>query len=106
MERIPKLKAISYFGFEYDAIDTAAAVERDIIVTQTPDVLNDDVTNTAILLLACSRNLIQNEAFLRAKRWEKEGSAPLPTSVHDKLMGTVGFGREGALIPLILKLIN
>jgi lactate dehydrogenase-like 2-hydroxyacid dehydrogenase len=99
MERLPKLKVISNYGVGYDAIDTPAAVERGIVVTHTPDVLNDEVANTAVmLLLACARNLISNEHYLRAGRWQKDGSAPLSTSVRDKLVGFVGFGRIGQTI--------
>ena len=64
MDKFPNLKAISNYGVGYDAIDTPAAVERGILVTHTPNVLNDDVANLAILLmLAVSRNLVNDEAY-------------------------------------------
>ena len=99
MERMPKLKVLSNYGVGYDSIDTRAAVELGIIVTHTPDVLNDEVSNTAImLLLACARNLIRDESYLRAGRWPKDGSPPLSTSVSHKVVGLVGFGRIGQTI--------
>ncbi|WP_166425637.1 2-hydroxyacid dehydrogenase [Paraglaciecola sp. 20A4] len=99
LERMPNLKVISNYGVGYDSIDTTAAVELGIIVTHTPDVLNDEVSNTAImLLLACARNLVHDENYLRARRWPKDGSPPLSTSVSHKVVGLVGFGRIGQTI--------
>lgn len=99
MDALPNLKAISNHGVGYDAIDTSAAIDRGIVVTHTPDVLNDEVANTAIMLmLACARNLVQDEAYLRAGRWEAEGNAPLSRGVRDRVVGIVGMGRIGQTI--------
>lgn len=99
MDQMPNLRVLSNFGVGYDAIDTAAAVARGILVTHTPDVLNDEVANTAILLmLAVARNFEQDAAYLRAGRWEQEGSAPLSRSVRGRTVGMVGFGRIGQAI--------
>jgi len=107
MDQMPNLKAISNYGVGYDSIDTPAAVERGIVVTHTPDVLNDEVANTAILmLLASARNLVQDEAYLRAGRWEKEGNAPLSRSVSGRLVGIVGMGRIGQTIADKLKVFG
>jgi len=99
MDQMPALRIISNFGVGYDAIDTSAAVERGIMVTHTPDVLNDEVANTAILLmLAVARNLVQDEAYLRSGRWAAEGNAPLSRSVKGLTVGILGFGRIGQAI--------
>ena len=66
MDRMPNLKVLSNHGVGYDLIDTAAAVERGIVVTHTPDVLNDEVANTAILLVL--------------RRWERELRSGAPVS--------------------------
>lgn len=99
MDRMPKLKAISNYGVGYDAVDTPAAVERGIVVTHTPDVLNDEVANTTILLmLAVARNFVADNDYLRAGRWEKEGNAPLSRSVRGMTVGILGLGRIGMTI--------
>ncbi|KMW58390.1 D-3-phosphoglycerate dehydrogenase [Candidatus Rhodobacter oscarellae] len=96
MDRMPKLRAISNYGVGYDAIDMDAALARGILVTHTPGVLNDEVANTAVLLLmAVARNFAADERYLRAGRWEAEGSAPLSRSVRGMTVGIVGLGRIG-----------
>lgn len=78
MAALPNLKIVSSYGVGYDAIDANKAAERGIVVTHTPDVLNDEVANTALLLwFAVSKHLIPDDAYVRAGRWEKEGTAPL-----------------------------
>ncbi len=99
LDQMPNLRILSNFGVGYDAIDTQAAIARNVMVTHTPDVLNDEVANTAILLmLAVARNLIQDEAYVRAGRWASEGPAALSRSVKGLTVGIVGFGRIGQAI--------
>lgn len=99
MTALPGLKLISCYGVGYDAIDVATCVERGIMVTHTPDVLNAEVATTAIMLmLACCRNLIQNDAYVRAGRWETEGNAPLGRTANHRKVGILGFGRIGRTI--------
>lgn len=99
MDQMPNLKIISNFGVGYDSIDVEAAIARGVLVTHTPNVLNDEVANTAIMLmLAAARNLVQDEAYLRSGKWETEGSAPLSRSVAGMTAGIVGFGRIGQAI--------
>ncbi|MDE0210200.1 MAG: 2-hydroxyacid dehydrogenase, partial [Boseongicola sp.] len=50
MARLPNLKVISSFGVGYDNIDAVVAARRGILVAHTPDVLNDEVADTAIML--------------------------------------------------------
>ena len=97
--KMPKLRIISNYGVGYDAIDTQEAVARGIVVTHTPDVLNDDVANTAILLLlAVTRNFVADHAHLMAGKWETEGSAPLTRSIHGLTAGILGLGRIGKMV--------
>ncbi|MFM7345610.1 MAG: 2-hydroxyacid dehydrogenase [Tagaea sp.] len=95
---LPKLEIVSCFGVGYDGVDVAAASERNIPVTNTPDVLNDCVADTTMgLLLGIMRLLPQADRFVREGKWLKEPQ-PLTTSVHHKKMGIVGLGRIGKTI--------
>jgi lactate dehydrogenase-like 2-hydroxyacid dehydrogenase len=99
MAALTNLKIISNYGVGYDTIDAAAAARRGIVVTHTPNVLNDEVANTAILLwFAVSRRLVPNDAYVRAGRWEKEGNTPLTHTVQGRTVGIVGLGRIGQAI--------
>jgi lactate dehydrogenase-like 2-hydroxyacid dehydrogenase len=95
---LPKLEIVSCFGVGYDGVDVAAASERNIPVTNTPDVLNDCVADTTMgLVLGIMRLLPQADRFVRDGSWLK-GPQPLTTSVHHKKMGIVGLGRIGKTI--------
>ena len=98
--RFPKLRVIGNFGVGYDSIDAAAAAKRGIIVTNTPDVLTEEVADTAVgLLLNTVREFNRSENYLRAGRWAKDGDYPLtPGSLRDRTLGMVGMGRIGQAI--------
>ena len=98
--KLPALKIIGNFGVGYDTVDTAAARERGIIVTNTPEVLTEEVADTALgLLLMTARELGQAERYLRAGRWAKEGDYRLtPGTLRDRTIGIVGLGRIGKAI--------
>ncbi len=99
MAALPNLKMISCYGVGYDAIDTSVALERGIMVTHTPNVLNAEVASTAVLLmLACYRNFLADEAHARSGRWEAEGNAPLSRSADGRTVGILGLGRIGQAI--------
>jgi lactate dehydrogenase-like 2-hydroxyacid dehydrogenase len=83
----------------YDGIDVAAAAERGVIVTNTPDVLTEEVADTTLgLLLMTVRELSAAERHLRAGRWPTEGPYPLSASLRDRTVGIVGLGRIGMAI--------
>jgi lactate dehydrogenase-like 2-hydroxyacid dehydrogenase len=100
MAKFPKLEQISSFGVGYDHVDAKHAGERGIVVTNTPDVLNEEVADTTIgLLLNAIREFPQAEQYLRAGRWEKEGHYPLTkATLRDRKVGIVGMGRIGKAI--------
>ena len=99
MDALPKLELISNFGVGVDAIDLDAANKRGIIVTNTPDVLNDCVADTAMALtLNVMRKYPQAEAYLRSGFWAARGDYPLTTSLGGKSMGILGLGRIGEAI--------
>jgi len=107
LNALPSLKIISCYGVGYDAIETSVAVDRNIMVTHTPGVLNADVANLAILLmLATSRCLIRDDKWVRSGNWAKSGSAPLARSIEGKKVGILGLGRIGGEIARKLEAFN
>jgi len=99
MDALPRLEIISNFGVGVDQIDLEAAKKRKIIVTNTPDVLNDCVADTAIaLVLNTLRKFPQSESYLRSGFWPTRGPYPLATSVGGKTLGILGLGRIGEAI--------
>ena len=99
VEAMPNLKLISCYGVGYDAIDTAQAVSRGIWVTHTPNVLNAEVATTALMLmLACYRNLLADDAYVRSGKWQTDGNAPLTRTADNRTVGIVGLGRIGQAI--------
>jgi len=99
MDALPKLEIISNFGVGVDAIDLAAAKQRNIIVTNTPDVLNECVSDTAMaLVLDTLRRFPASETYLRSGYWATRGAFPLTTSLGGKTLGILGLGRIGESI--------
>jgi lactate dehydrogenase-like 2-hydroxyacid dehydrogenase len=99
MDALPKLEIISNFGVGVDAINLDDARKRNIIVTNTPDVLNDCVADTALaLVLNMLRKFPQSEVYLRAGNWAAKGPYPLTTSAGGKTLGILGLGRIGEAI--------
>jgi lactate dehydrogenase-like 2-hydroxyacid dehydrogenase len=99
IDRLPNLEIIASFGVGYDGIDLVAAAERGVIVTNTPDVLTEEVADTALgLLLMTVRDLSAAERHLRAGKWPTDGPYPLSASLRDRTVGIVGLGRIGLAI--------
>jgi len=98
--RLPSLKVIANFGVGYDTIDIPAAAKRGIIITNTPDVLTEEVADTTLgLLLSTVREFYNAEKWLRDGRWAKEGDYRLTAaSLRDRKIGIAGFGRIGKAI--------
>lgn len=95
----PNVRVAASYGVGYDGIDVDTAVSRGILVSHTPDVLNDEVAATAIMLWhAVARSLIPQEAWARSGRWEREGNAPLTRTVFGQRVGILGLGRIGLTI--------
>ena len=98
-DQMPNLKIVSNFGVGYDMVDAAAAGRRGIVVCNTPDVLNEEVADTAMgLLLMTVREFPQAERYLRAGKWLSDGNYPLSASLAGRRMGIVGLGRIGKAI--------
>jgi hydroxypyruvate reductase len=98
MARLPALKLISVMGVGYDGVDVAAAKARGIMVTHTPDVLNDDVADLAIaLMLNAARQLPAADRYVREGQWLK-GAMPLARKMSGARLGLLGMGRIGQAI--------
>ena len=99
MDALPKLELISHFGVGYDSIDVGAAKQRKVIVTNTPDVLNDCVADTAMsLILNVMRQFPQSENWMRSGKWLAGPGYPLTVSLGGKTLGILGLGRIGEAI--------
>ncbi|WP_375455956.1 2-hydroxyacid dehydrogenase [uncultured Methylobacterium sp.] len=98
MDRLPNLEIVANFGVGYDTIDAAEAGRRGIVVTNTPDVLTDEVADLAVgLLLATVRQIPQADRYLRAGRWPRQ-PFPLTASLRGRRVGILGLGRIGRAI--------
>ena len=94
------LKVIANMAVGYDNVDLDAAGERNVVVTNTPEVLNETTADTAfLLLLAAARRLGEAERLLRSGGWEAWGPMQLTgPDVWGKKLGVVGFGRIGQAV--------
>jgi lactate dehydrogenase-like 2-hydroxyacid dehydrogenase len=96
IEACPRLEIISVYGVGYDAVDLAAARERNIRVTNTPDVLTNDVADLGIAMMLClSRGMIGAERWVKDGHWAAKGLYPLQCRVWGKKAGVLGLGRIG-----------
>lgn len=100
IDSFPSLEIIANFGVGYDAVDAAHAGQRAIMVTNTPDVLTEEVADTTVgLLISTVRELPLAEAYLRAGRWASEGNYRLtPLTLRGRRVGIFGLGRIGKAI--------
>ena len=95
----PRLEVIAVNGVGYDAVDLQSCRARGIKLTNTPDVLTDDVADLAIaLMLAQARAVVGGEAFVRRGDWQAKGGWPLQRRVSGKRAGILGLGRIGLAI--------
>lgn len=96
----PQLKAICNMAVGYNNIDLDAATRASIIVTNTPDVLNETTADFAwALLMATARRVTESEHWLRAGLWQKwRYDTFLGADVHGSTLGIIGMGRIGQAI--------
>jgi len=100
MDALPKLEIVASFGVGYDSVDAAHAGKKAVMVTNTPDVLTEEVADTALgLLLNTVREFPRAENYLREGRWVKEGPYRLtPGTLRGRKAGIFGMGRIGQAI--------
>ncbi|MEN8831412.1 MAG: 2-hydroxyacid dehydrogenase [Pacificibacter sp.] len=92
----PNLEVVSVYGVGYDAVDVAACTARGIHVTNTPDVLTNDVADLGVaMMLAQSRGMIGASQWVRDGSWVSKGLYPLQSRVWGKKVGVLGLGRIG-----------
>ncbi len=99
MARFPKLQIVSSFGVGYDHVDVKYAAAHGIIVTNTPDVLTEEVADTALGLLLCTvREFPQAERYVRAGKWAQKGYPLSKATLRNRTVGIVGMGAIGQAI--------
>lgn len=100
IDALPNLEIIANFGVGYDVVDAAHAGRCGVMVTNTPDVLTEEVADTTIgLLINAVRELPQAESYLRAGKWVSEGPYRLTSgSLRGRRVGIFGMGRIGLAI--------
>jgi lactate dehydrogenase-like 2-hydroxyacid dehydrogenase len=99
MEKFPKLEIISSFGVGYDHVDWAHARDHNIIVTNTPDVLTEEVADVALgLLIATLREFVRADRYVRAGQWATQNYPLTVGSLRGRTGGMVGMGRIGQAI--------
>lgn len=95
----PALEIVAVYGVGYDAVDLGSTRAHGIKVTNTPDVLTDDVADLAVaMMLAQSRGVVAAEAWARSGDWVAKGGFPLRRRVSGRRAGVLGLGRIGAAI--------
>ena len=98
MKSMTNLKIIACYGVGYDAIDVKYAESLGIKVTNTPEVLNDEVADTAIALMLCVyKQIVDADNFARNNSWVN-GDFPLTKKFSGSKLGIVGMGRIGKAI--------
>lgn len=98
LEALPALEMISVFGVGYDGVPVDYCKKRGLKVTNTPDVLTDDVADVAVaLVLMTGRGFVRANRFVHAGEWQKRG-AELTTKLGGKTAGILGLGRIGKAI--------
>jgi glyoxylate reductase len=99
LEKASRLRLVALTSVGFDMVDLAAATERGILITNTPDVLTETVADlTFALILAVARRVCETERWLRAGQWHTPGVSPMGRDVHHATLGVVGLGRIGAAV--------
>lgn len=96
---LDSLQFIGCFGVGVDGVDFDRAADMNVRVSNTPDVLNDAVADIAIaLILGITRNIVNADAYVRSKSWQKSGPFEFGQSLQGKTLGILGLGRIGKAI--------
>jgi lactate dehydrogenase-like 2-hydroxyacid dehydrogenase len=99
LARFPKLEIVAAFGVGYDHVDANYAKEHNIVVTNTPDVLTEEVADVAMgLLISTLREFVKADRYLRSGLWTTQNFPLTVGSLRDRKVGMVGMGRIGQAI--------
>jgi lactate dehydrogenase-like 2-hydroxyacid dehydrogenase len=95
-----RVKAIANFSVGVDHVDLEAAAQKQVIVTNTPDVLSDATAEIAILLmLGAARRASEGERLVRSQQWKDWSPAfMVGRQVTGKRLGILGLGRVGQVV--------
>ena len=95
LDLAPRLRVLTHFGVDADAVDVSAAVRRGIVVTHTPGADTDAVADHTLgLLLAALRGVVDGDRRVRAGRWTTTRGRELSAMA----VGIVGFDRIGRAV--------
>src|SRR5262245_33987204 len=107
MAKLPYLEILSTFGVGYDHVDVKWAAANGVTVTNTPQVLTEEVADTALGLLLCTvREFPQAERYLRAGKWTERAYPLTKATLRDRTVGVVGMGAIGQAIARRLDAMN
>jgi len=99
MDALPALKVISNFAVGFDNIDIPEASKRNLLVCNTPKVLDGAVADLTIGLMLCvARHMVHGDQWVRNGSWEQQGPPPLTTDIRGKTLGLLGMGRIGRTV--------
>jgi lactate dehydrogenase-like 2-hydroxyacid dehydrogenase len=99
MARFPNLQLVSSFGVGYDHMDVKWAAAHNVVLTNTPGVLTEEVADTALGLLLCTvREFPQAERYLRAGKWLERNYPLTKATLRNRTVGMVGMGAIGQAI--------
>ena len=99
LARFPKLEIVASFGVGYDHVDAAYARDHNIMVTNTPDVLTEEVADVAMgLLISTLREFVKADRYVRSGLWQTQNYPLSVGSLRDRKVGIVGMGRIGQAI--------
>jgi lactate dehydrogenase-like 2-hydroxyacid dehydrogenase len=99
IDALPRLEIVATMSIGYDHVDVAACRARGIAVTNTPDVLTEDVADIGIaLLLAVARRICVGDRYVRGGLWPVQGDLPLTSRIGGATMGILGLGRIGLAV--------
>ena len=98
-----RLKIIATFSVGYDHIDIKSAKEKNIIITNTPNVLNDAVAEiTLLLMLATCRKAYEGISLVKSGKWKDVKvdfvNFVMGQSLTGKTLGIIGMGRIGRIV--------
>ncbi|MGP4105780.1 2-hydroxyacid dehydrogenase [Virgibacillus sp. L01] len=101
LDQAPNLKIVSNVSVGYSNLDISELNKRNILATNTPDVLTDTVADTVFgILLATARRIPELDQFVKNGEWITEAIGPeyFGVNVHHKTLGIIGMGRIGQAI--------
>ncbi|MEH7158290.1 2-hydroxyacid dehydrogenase [Neobacillus drentensis] len=100
LDLAPQLKVISNISVGYDNLDMPEISKRNIMATNTPEVLNDSVADTIFgLLLATARRMPELNQLVKSGGWTAQvGEGLYGVDVHHKKLGIIGMGGIGSAI--------